>query len=287
MGTGGSARPRVPRNTLNLRSPTWIFHSLLGPRWPQTGHSETVAFFTSTTGAQGRMMMGEAVVDTQHDLDQWRGLLQCGGWAALGSVALTVVQIGVFVMWPPAETVPEIFDVMRRSPVLGLLSMDALYLVNNLLVLLLYLALAVVLWPVSRSAVALILALGVVQIAAYYASNPAVEMLTLARTHARAQAPERTVLEDVGEAVLAGWTGTAFLVYYFLGASVLLILAWLLRRTAIFPASAAWWALAAGLLMLVPSPFGLVGMVFAILSLLPWSVFCVLVGFRLIRLASS
>lgn len=231
--------------------------------------------------------MGEAVVDTQHDLDQWRGLLQCGGWAALGSVALTVVQIGVFVMWPPAETVPEIFDVMRRSPVLGLLSMDALYLVNNLLVLLLYLALAVVLWPVSRSAVALILALGVVQIAAYYASNPAVEMLTLARTHARAQAPERTVLEDVGEAVLAGWTGTAFLVYYFLGASVLLILAWLLRRTAIFPASAAWWALAAGLLMLVPSPFGLVGMVFAILSLLPWSVFCVLVGFRLIRLASS
>lgn len=158
-----------------------------------------------------------------HDLDRWQGLLRVGGWAALGSVALTVIQIVVFVTWPPPETVPEIYDLMVRSPVLGLLSMDGVYLLNNLLVLLLYLALAAVLWPGSRSAVALMLALGFVQMAAYYASNPAVDMLTLARLHHEAATSERAALEAAGEALLAAWTGTAFLVYYFLGAFVLLI----------------------------------------------------------------
>jgi hypothetical protein len=155
-------------------------------------------------------------------------------------------------VWPPPETVPEIFDLMLRSPVLGLLSMDLLLLVNNLLVLLIYLALAVALWTVSRSAV----------------------VLTLARTHARVEAPEQAVLEGAGAALLPGWAGTGYLVYYyFLGAFVPFLLAWLLKRTTAFPPSASWWALPAGVLMLVPAPFGLVGLVFAFGSLIPWSVF--------------
>lgn len=218
-------------------------------------------------------------------VDRWRGLVLLGGWAALCSVVLTMVQVLIFAVWPPPETTPEIFDLMLRSPVLGLVSMDGLYLINNLLVLLVYLALAVPLWAASRSAVALALALGFLQMAAYYASNPAVEMLMLARIHSRAEGPERAVVEGAGEALLAGWTGTAFLVYYYLGALVLLILAWLLSQATAFPPSTAGWALAAGILMLVPSPFGLIGMVFAIVSLVPWSVFCVITGLRMVRLA--
>lgn len=217
--------------------------------------------------------------------DRWAGLLLIGGWAALGSVALTVVQIAIFAMWPPPETVPEIFDLMLRSPLLRLSSMDGIYLLNNLFVLLIYLALAVPLWAVSRSAVALALTLGFLQMAAYYASNPAVEMLTLARTHNRSEPSEQAAIEAAGEALLAAWTGTAFRTYYFLGALVLLILAWLLKRTTTFGSSSTWWALAAGILMLVPSPFGLVGMIFAIASLVPWSVFCVVVGARMLQLA--
>lgn len=110
--------------------------------------------------------MSEVGVDTNPDLDRWRGLLRVGGWSAVGSVALIVVQVVVFAVWPPPETVPEIFELMLRSPVLGLVSMDLLLLVNNLLVVLIYLALAVVLWAVSRSAVVLVLALGFVQMAA-------------------------------------------------------------------------------------------------------------------------
>lgn len=226
-------------------------------------------------------------MEKTQDLKDWRGLLRLGGWAALGSVTLTVVQIAVFAVWPPPDTVPEIFELMVRSPVLGLFSMDLLYLANNLLVLLLYVALAVSLWTVSRSAVVLALTLGFVQMAAYFASNPAVEMLTLARAHALADASERAILEGAAKALLAQWTGTAFLAYYFLGAAVLLVLARLLARSPRFPRSAAWWALAAGVLMLVHSPFGLVGMVFAVGSLLPWTGFCVVVGRALLRLGNG
>lgn len=227
-------------------------------------------------------------MDQTADLPRWQGVLTVGGWAALGSVALTVCQVVVFVIWPPPETVPEIFDLMVEAPVLGLLSLDAVYLVNNLLVLLVYLGLAVVLWPTSRSAVALMLSLGFLQMSAYYSSNPAVEMLTLARSHADAStAGEQDLLLAAATAVLTSWTGTAFLVYYFLGAFVLLVIAWLLRHSSVFSPAVFWWALAAGLLMLVPSPFGIVGLTFAVASLVPWSVFCYLVGRQLLALAKE
>lgn len=35
--------------------------------------------------------------------------------------------------------------------------------------------------------------------------------------------------------------------------------------------------------MLVPSPFGVIGMVFAIASLVPWTGFCIVVGLSLLR----
>lgn len=216
-----------------------------------------------------------------------RGLLRVGGWAALASVALIVVQVVVFAVWPPVHTVPEIFALMNTNPVLGLVSLDVLYVVNNLLVWLFYLGLGAALFPVSRSAVVLAVGLGTMQMAAYLASNPAVEMLTLARAHAAADVSGRAVLAAAGEAVLTGWKGTAFLTYYFLGAIVLFVFFWLLRRTTVFPPATAWWALASGVLMLVPSSFGTIGLVFALASLVPWSVLCVVGGRRLLRLAAG
>lgn len=216
-----------------------------------------------------------------------RGLLRVGGWAALGSVGLIVVQIAVFAVWPPVHTVAEVFALMNENPVVGLLSLDLLYVVNNLLVWLFYVGLGAALFPVSRSAVTVAVGLGTLQMAAYLASNPAVEMLTLARAQATADASARAALAAAGEALLTSWKGTAFLTYYFLGAIVLFVFFWLLRRSADFPPSTARWALASGVLMLVPSSFGTVGLVFALASLVPWSVLCVVGGRRLLRLAAG
>lgn len=173
---------------------------------------------------------------------------------------------------------------MERAPILGLISLDVLFIINNLLVLLFYLGLCVVLWPVFRSGVTVALTLGVLQMAAYLVSNPAVEMLDLGRRYAATSGERQGMLLAAGEAVLAAWKGTAYLAYYLLGATVLLVLASLLLRSTVFAGPIPWWALAAGLLMLVPSTFGLVGIVFALVSLIPWSVFCVLAGRRLLQL---
>jgi len=63
--------------------------------------------------------------------------------------------------------------------------------------------LAVVLFRVSRSAVVVALAFGVLGMAAYLASPRPVEMLLLARSHAKADAGEPVALLATGEGMLA------------------------------------------------------------------------------------
>lgn len=70
------------------------------------------------------------------------------------------------------------------------------------------------------------------------------------------------------------------------GIALLLVGIALLRSRAL-SRSVAWWAVAAGVLMLVPSTFGILGLVMSILSLLPWCVMCVLLSRRLYALAGS
>lgn len=224
------------------------------------------------------------VVDGQtvlEDVRRWRGLVTVGAWVAGASVALIVVQIVVYVVWPPPRTTPEFFALLVESPVVGVLSLDSMYIVSNLLAYLLYLALGVVLWRVSRSAVVVALAFGTLGMAAYMASPRPVEMLSLAHAYTDAGPAERTALVATGEGMLATWTGTAFDVYYFFNLVTLLVLTVLMYRSAVFTRTTAVWGLVAAGLMVVPSNFGVVGIAFALASLLPWAVFAVLVARRL------
>jgi hypothetical protein len=119
--------------------------------------------------------------------------------------------------------------------------------------------------------------------ATYLASNPAVEMLLLARRHADADPAAQAALLAAGEVLLASWRGTAFLTYYVLNALGLLVMALVMLRTRVFSGATGWWALAAGVLMLVPSTFGTVGLLMSVASLVPWCVLCVLVAVRFVR----
>lgn len=219
-----------------------------------------------------------------YDVGLWRGLVRTGAWAALAGVALIVVQVTVFLVWPPPRTAAEAFEVLVGQPLVGLLGLDLLYVVSNLLTFLLYLALAVVLWRVSRSAVAVALGFGTLGMAAYLASPRFVEMLLLARAHAEADPQGQAALLATGEGMLATWTGTAFDVYYVLNLVALLVLAVLMYRSDVFSRATSLWGLGAAALMAVPSNVGTVGVVLAVASLVPWSVFAVLVGRRLLRL---
>jgi hypothetical protein len=223
----------------------------------------------------------------REDVRRWKGLVQLGAWVALASVALIVVQIAIYAVWPPPETTVEFFEVLVAEPVRGMLALDVLYIVSNLFAFLLYLALALVLWRVSRSGVVVALAFAVLGMAAYMASPRPLEMLALARAYGQADPVEQVALAAAGEGMLATWTGTAFDIYYFFNLATLLIFAMLMYRSAIFTRATAVWGLIAAGLMAVPSNFGTVGLVFALASLVPWAVFAVLVARRLRLLVSE
>lgn len=215
------------------------------------------------------------------DVRQWRGLVVTGAWVALASVVMIVVQIALYLVWPPPDTTEGFFELLVDNPAYGLVTLDVLYIVSNTLAYLLYLALAVVLWRVSRSGVVVALAFGVLGMAAYMASPRAVEMLTLARAYADAGPAEQVALVATGDGMLATWMGTAFDVYYLYNLITLLIFALLMWRSSVFSRATAVWGLVAAALMAVPSNFGVVGLMFALVSLAPWSVFAVLVWRRL------
>jgi hypothetical protein len=223
--------------------------------------------------------------DVVTDVREWRGLVATGAWVALASVAMIVVQVAIYVVWPPPDTTEAFFELLLTDPVQGIVALDGLYIVSNTLAYLLYFALAVVLWRVSRSAVVVALAFGVLGMAAYMASPRAVEMLALAEAYADAGPAERVALLATGDGMLATWMGTAFDVYYLFNLVTLLVLAVLMLRSSIFSRATGAWGLVAAVLMAVPSNVGTVGMIFALASLVPWSVFALLVWRRLLHLA--
>ena len=224
-------------------------------------------------------------VIVRSDLQQWRGLLITGAWCAFASVVMIVVQIPIYVIWPPPESSAGFFELLLDNPLGGLLALDVLYVVSNALMYLVYLALAVVLWRVSRSAVVIAMAFCVVGISAYMSSTRPVEMLALAQMYADADAETRTALLATGDGMLATWAGTGYDIYYYFTFAALAVLAALMLRSSIFSRPTAVWGLASAALMTVPTNFGPVGMVFAIASLAPFSVFAILVGHRLLQLA--
>jgi hypothetical protein len=115
----------------------------------------------------------------------WRSLYRFGGTAALIIVALALVQMIVFVIWPPPGFEPDLsivtgyFSLLENNTLLGLLHLDLLLMVDYVLLVLKFLDLYIVLRRVSPSYMAIATALAFVGIATYFPSNIAFSMLSL------------------------------------------------------------------------------------------------------------
>lgn len=84
--------------------------------------------------------------------------------------------------------------------------------------------------------------------------------------------------------MLAVYAGTAFNVYYVLNAAALLIFAVEMLRSDVFSKATGYAGLIAGILMIIPSTAGKLGLIFALASLAPWTVFSVLIARRFFQL---
>jgi len=210
---------------------------------------------------------------TQGFKTNFRPLFRVARYLSVLMLVLIPIQIIVFVISPPPDTVKGFYELYHQNTLLGLLSLDFLYLFNNIIIVVIYLALFIILYQERPVTVILALILGLVGVCCYYPSNPSFEMLTLSNQYFQALPDQQTIYLAAGEASIAAYTGTAFNSYYVLSAICLLMFAYAIIKSPQFKKSIGLWGLVSGFFMIVPSSAGTLGMIFSILSLIPWVIF--------------
>lgn len=218
---------------------------------------------------------------------RFRPLYRIAQHFTLAMLLIIPLQIVIYVISPPPDTVKGFFELYHQSPFLGLLSLDFLYLFNNMILVIFYLALFVLLYQEKPVTVLLAFIFGLIGIACYYPSNPAFEMLTLSNQYFQALPEQHSIYLAAGEAVMAGYTGTTFNAYYVLSTICLLLFSYAIIKSHTFKKSIGLWGLASGFFMIVPSSAGMLGMIFSLLSLIPWVVFIALLMLKFKKLAAN
>ena len=206
------------------------------------------------------------------DVD-YRPLFKLTNFLIIIMLLIIPLQIIIFSLYPPPNTVEGFFELYKSNVFLGLLSLDFLYLINNTIMIILYLSLFVALYKDSPLTVLIAFILGIVGLVCYYGSNPSFEILNLSRKFFDANINEQIIYIAAGETLLAGYSGTSFNVYYVLNTICLLMFSYTLIKSPIFKKSVGYWALASGFFMIIPSSAGMIGLIFSLLSLMPWIVF--------------
>ena len=216
----------------------------------------------------------------------WRLLYRFGGVVAFIMIAFVVLAIVVFLIDPSPTTVIGYFQLFQKSTLLGLFALDLVYMVSQLLMGLLLLALCFALRRANPSLIAIALAAGLVALAVFLTSNPAFGMLSLSSPYAAAtSAAQQAQFEAAGQAIMANFTGTAYVISYMLSAIAVLLISVVMLRSTIFSKGTAVVGLIMGIMGFIPASFGTVGLILAFGSLLPTVIWLFLVGRRLLQLS--
>ena len=215
----------------------------------------------------------------------WKSLYRVGGAAGPIVVLMIPIQIIIFVVWPPPENLIGWFALFQNNRLIGLLDMDLLLMVDQVLIVLVLLALYIALKRTSPSFMIIGLTVGLVGIAVYFASNPAFSMLLLSDQYAAATTEaQRSILLAAGQAMLALYQGTAYDVGYALEGVALLIIPAVMLRSTLFSKKTAYVGILMGLMSLVPPTAGTIGLLFSFASLVPLEIWLILIARRLFQL---
>jgi hypothetical protein len=165
----------------------------------------------------------------------WATLYRAAAVAAVVAVLLVPVQIAVFVLFPFPESVSEWFGLLSDNPVAGLIDLDFLLVVDNVLLVVIALAIYVALREVNPSISTIALGLWLVSLALLITANPAIQMLALSDQFAAAATDaQRGSIVAAGGALLATWEGTAFHVSYIVGQLAGIGVGWVMLQSPSF-----------------------------------------------------
>lgn len=222
------------------------------------------------------------------ETNNWNALYKSAGIIAWITLGLIPVQIVIFMLWPPPTEVLDFYLVFQDNAIIGLLNLDILYLFTVLFMGYLYLAFFAVLLNTHKSIATIALALGLIGVAVYFISNISFEMLSLSNQFRLAESNEqKTILLTAGKVMLTLYKGTAFGVYYILNGVSLVLFSVAMIKNEVFSKKIAYIGLIAGILMLVPSTVGIIGMIFALTSLIPTSIWLFMIARRLNQISNG
>jgi len=173
----------------------------------------------------------------------WSPLYRLAGMAAAVAALMTPLAITVFAIWPPPydKGAAKWFELFQDNKILGLVSLDLLFVVVNVLMIPVMLGLYVALRRVSPSYITLAVVTFFVGLAAYFTTNPALEMLSLSNQYADATTEaQRTAAVGAGDALLAGFEGTAFHVNYVLAQIAGIVVGLVILRNGVFSRRIGW-----------------------------------------------
>lgn len=189
---------------------------------------------------------------------------------------------------PAPATVAGWFALFQENRLLGLLSLELLIIVSNVLAVPMYLAFYAALRRTSVSFMAIAAGLGLVGIAAVFSARPAFDMLYLSGRYAAATTDaQRSAILAAGESSLAVFNGSASQVSYVLAAVALMVVCFVMLRGRVFGKGTAYVGILANILALgfyLPG----IGIFLALLSVLPFLlIWNILIARRFFQLASG
>ena len=217
----------------------------------------------------------------------WSLLYKAGGAAALIIAVLIPIQSFIFIAYPPPSTVVDYFTLFQHNKILGLLDLDLLLTVNNVLLVLIYLALCTALKRVNKSLTTIALTIGLVGIVLYLVSREATfSMLSLSEQYAVATTEgQKLMFLTAGQTMLTIYNGTSFDLSYVLGGVFILIISAVMFRSNIFNKATANVGILMGVLMLVPPTVGTIGLLLSLISLVPTFIWLILIARKLFQLS--
>jgi hypothetical protein len=219
--------------------------------------------------------------------ERWYFLYRTAAVAALVSIALFLFQIVAFFVWPPPSNVTEHFALLQLHRLIGLVSLDFVIIVDEVLAIPICLALYLSLRRAHESLMLIATALSAASIVCYLIATPALNMLYLSHRYgAAATSAEREELIGAGQAVLSSWLGTPYQVGYVVGSIAMMLIGFVMLRSQIFSRFAAYMGVLSGTVgfgIYVPK----VGVFISILSVVCMQIWYVMIALTLLRLCQS
>lgn len=209
-------------------------------------------------------------------------LIQITKWMIVIMVLIIPIQVLIFAISPMPEDGLGFINLMHENPLLGLLHMDLLYLLNNTFLIFFYFVLYITLKDHLNSILNIALITGIIGAILYFTSNRSVEMFLLSQRFFETQdSTLRSVYLGIAESYLDIWKGTSFNTYYILSAISLILFSIVMIKTDVYSKTTGIIGLISGILMSVPSGFGMIGLTMSLLSLIPWVIFSIMVVLKL------